>query len=1023
MEARRFQASLGFPPDAKLISALNAGAFLNCDILPEDIKRATTIWGPNVAALKGRTTKSKPMPAIQQSVTRRSFADQHMHCDIMFINKQAYLVSVTHPLGIVLVACIDNVTTPALRASIRKMFGTIGSRRISIVRFTSDNEKGIAALFGDMNAMGVEVVTVGPGQHDHVIERMIRHLKETIRTIIYSLPYLVPDALMPHLVLGAAKKLLLFPSHSTRTDHISPFEAFFGRKADTKKDIGPPFGTYCQVTSRVLTNGMEPRTIGCLYLEPRMNGTGTHSFMRLDTRSVISANHFTVLPIPTIVTATVNGWASKNKVHTSIDPIFTYHDKDITGDVADDTVSIDMPPEFVPRVRYPEPLLAPPVHHPVPPTPEIIFESPLDQNPVEIRGESEQGIGTEDNEPTPDEVSEPTDSFEPIPEGNPEPLVRVPVNVRTVPPRSPVEPREKSTRIRKPVDRLNLGAIRQPLESQEIDEKTETAMMSVTRALKQFPEKAEFAIESEVKSLLAKKTFSGVHVGELSPTQRKKILRSIMNVVEKYLPTLNSEGDRQIDKVKARLCVDGRAQAREDYQRDEIESPTANSASIFTVAQIAAAENRFVMVGDVGSAYLNAHMPMDKPDKILHMFIEKNVANEIIRQDKTFAPFQRHDGSLLVRLDKALYGCIESAKLWYTEIAGTLARNGFTANPRDICVFNKMVRGKQLTIVVYVDDLKMTSADKKAVFEMEQILLETSGQFRTSHAKILPYLGCTWDYTTPGSVKVSQTGMIQDLITAREKTHTDRGSTLTGSPHSPGAPHLFERSADCPLLSASDAKIFHTHVATAAYIGNHTRHDIVTTVGELCKRVKAPTIEDDKKLDRLINYLRETRDIPLHLRTELPPRVIVSVDAAFANREQMKSTSGMCVTLGEGFFISSSKVQKLNSKSSTEAEIIAVSDGMNIPLWLADFIFHQGYKKQSVRLEQDNQSCITLLTKGRSTAETTRFIEIRKFWISDYIRIGAVEIVYVPTAEMTSDYFTKPLQGATFEKMVKKILG
>jgi hypothetical protein len=70
----------------------------------------------------------------------------------------------------------------------------------------------------------------------------------------------------------------------------------------------------------------------------------------------------------------------------------------------------------------------------------------------------------------------------------------------------------------------------------------------------------------------------------------------------------------------------------------------------------------------------------------------------------------------------------------------------------------------------------------------------------------------------------------------------------------------------------------------------------------------------------------------------------VSIDAAFANRTNMKSTSGMCVTLGLRKFITSSKTQKLNSKSSTEAEIIAVSDGMNIPLWLADFIAHQGYK-------------------------------------------------------------------------------
>ena len=131
----------------------------------------------------------------------------------------------------------------------------------------------------------------------------------------------------------------------------------------------------------------------------------------------------------------------------------------------------------------------------------------------------------------------------------------------------------------------------------------------------------------------------------------------------------------------------------------------------------------------------------------------------------------------------------------------------------------------------------------------------------------------------------------------------------------------------------------------------------------------------------------------------------------------------MCVTLGVGFFITSSKVQKLNSKSSTEAEIIAVSDGMNILLWLADFIRLQGYDPQPVRLEQDNQSCITLLTKGRSTAETTRFIEIRKFWISDYIKNGAVDTVYIPTAETTFDYFTKPLQGANFDKMLKKIMG
>ena len=128
-----------------------------------------------------------------------------------------------------------------------------------------------------------------------------------------------------------------------------------------------------------------------------------------------------------------------------------------------------------------------------------------------------------------------------------------------------------------------------------------------------------------------------------------------MNVVEKYHPPVDANGDRQVDKVKARLCVDGRAQLS-----DEIESSTACISSIFAIAQIAAAQDRFVMIGDMGSAYLNADMPMDNPDKILYMSIEPDVANEIAKQDSTFAAVQRKNGSLVVRLNKALYGCIKS---------------------------------------------------------------------------------------------------------------------------------------------------------------------------------------------------------------------------------------------------------------------------------------------------------------------------------------------------------------------------
>jgi hypothetical protein len=51
-------------------------------------------------------------------------------------------------------------------------------------------------------------------------------------------------------------------------------------------------------------------------------------------------------------------------------------------------------------------------------------------------------------------------------------------------------------------------------------------------------------------------------------------------------------------------------------------------------------------------------MPMDKPDKILYLIIESDVADEIIRRDKSFEKYRMKNGNILVRLNKALYGCI-----------------------------------------------------------------------------------------------------------------------------------------------------------------------------------------------------------------------------------------------------------------------------------------------------------------------------------------------------------------------------
>ena len=86
-------------------------------------------------------------------------------------------------------------------------------------------------------------------------------------------------------------------------------------------------------------------------------------------------------------------------------------------------------------------------------------------------------------------------------------------------------------------------------------------------------------------------------------------------------------------------------------------------------------------------------MPDDDPNKAIHMSIDPKTATIVVDQDPTFQRYLTKEGGLIVRLDKALYGCIQSAGLWNDEITRTLVRLGFEPNPRDRCVFNAMENG------------------------------------------------------------------------------------------------------------------------------------------------------------------------------------------------------------------------------------------------------------------------------------------------------------------------------------------
>ena len=96
---------------------------------------------------------------------------------------------------------------------------------------------------------------------------------------------------------------------------------------------------------------------------------------------------------------------------------------------------------------------------------------------------------------------------------------------------------------------------------------------------------------------------------------------------------------------------------------------------------------------------------------------------------------------LYVMVLRALYGCLESAFLWYQLYSDTLKELGFEINPYDQCVVNKVINGKQCTIVFYVDDNKISHMNESVVMSVIEEISKHFGELTVSRGKKHDFLG------------------------------------------------------------------------------------------------------------------------------------------------------------------------------------------------------------------------------------------------------------------------------------------
>jgi hypothetical protein len=262
-----------------------------------------------------------------------------------------------------------------------------------------------------------------------------------------------------------------------------------------------------------------------------------------------------------------------------------------------------------------------------------------------------------------------------------------------------------------------------------------------------------------------------------------------------------------------------------------------------------------------------------------------------------------------------------------------------------------------------VDDLKSSHKYSKVNNQFDKWLQENCGE----HGEVVihrgkkhDYLGMEIDFSEKGKAKISMTEYVESMLVVFPEKIKSTDTAVT-----PASDGLFNEGQG-KKLNEERADAYHTMVAKALFLCKRARPDIQPTIAVLCTRVKGPNEANWAKLVRLMKYLNGTRDRKLTLSADNLHCIKWYVDASFAVHPDYKSHTGATLSYGDGDGAaqSISRKHKLNTRSSTESELVGVNNVSVMILWAKLFLEEQGYNINSNILYQDNKSAIILLERN-----------------------------------------------------------
>ena len=484
------------------------------------------------------------------------------------------------------------------------------------------------------------------------------------------------------------------------------------------------------------------------------------------------------------------------------------------------------------------------------------------------------------------------------------------------------------------------------------------------------------------------------------PEKRKRVLKGKMVLTEK------KNDNREFTHHKARFA------ARGDLRKGKpdptsVYSPTASHASIMIILALILARKWSWIVLDADSAYLNADLEREE-----YLFLPPPLAAIMVEINSDFGGFVEQDGSMIVLIDKALYGLQESAMLWYNTLRQQLNDNGLETNPYDPALFFTGKDQSLATLLVHVDDMFGAGTEKEVINIQKGLESKFSMKSSGMCPNPINYLGLIIEFVEDEfgpCFLISQPAMVAKV--------TKDVDWLEEMPYKS---NLFDETNPEPF---PDVTLFRSKIMELNYLSK-TMMEMKCAINYLSTKMQNPTMGDFDKLQHLRGYVNNNK----HLRLRIDPcddfQLYASADAAFGTYNDGKSTSGFAILIGKqnAPVLAKSTKQKSTANSSTTAEIIATATTTEEILWLTNLLESMGLEQRTVEIEQDNKSAIQLINTGPSSSGRTKWMDIKAFWTHEHVKEGKIKPVYVQSEDLLADGLTKPLTKVRFMKFRARIL-